>query len=76
MTPYLPQIKARDLVRVANKLGLELDRQKGSHAILYRPFDSARVVIPMHGDRDIKPKTLRGILDDLRITPEELREML
>jgi len=34
-----------------------------------------RVVIPMHAGRDIKPKTLHGILDDMRITPEQLKEL-
>jgi predicted RNA binding protein YcfA (HicA-like mRNA interferase family) len=48
MSPFLPQIKAKDLARVAKRLGFELDRQRGSHAIFYRPSDKARVVIPMH----------------------------
>ncbi len=76
MSPFLPQIKAKDLVRVAKQLGFELDRQKGSHAIFYRPSDKARVVIPMHAGIDIKPKTLHGIIDDMRITPEKLKELL
>jgi hypothetical protein len=33
MSTFLPQTKAKDLVRVAKQLGFELDRQKGSHAI-------------------------------------------
>jgi len=76
MSPFLPQVKAKDLIRVVKQLGFELDRQKGSHAIFYRPSDKARVVIPIHAGRDIKPKTLRGIIDDMRITPEKLKELL
>jgi predicted RNA binding protein YcfA (HicA-like mRNA interferase family) len=76
MSPFLPQIKAKDLVHVAKKLGFELDRQKGSHAIFYRVSDKARVVIPMHSGRDIKPKTLYSIIDDMRITPEKFKEFL
>ncbi|MBI3545135.1 MAG: type II toxin-antitoxin system HicA family toxin [Gammaproteobacteria bacterium] len=76
MSPLLPQVKAKDLIRVAKQLGFELDRQKGSHAIFYRPSDKARVVIPVHAGRDIKPKTLHGIIDDMRITPEKLKELL
>lgn len=68
--------KAKDLVGVARKLGFELDRQKGSHAIFYRAVDKARVVIPMHAGHDIKLKTLHGIIDDLRITPEKFKELL
>ena len=76
MTPFLPQVKAKDLVRIAKQLGFELDRQKGSHAVFYRPTDKARVVIPIHAGQDIKPKTLHAITDDLRITPERLKELL
>jgi len=76
MSPLLPQVKAKDLIRVVKQLGFELDRQKGSHAIFYRPSDKARVVIPVHAGRDIKSKTLHGILDDMRITPEKLKELL
>jgi predicted RNA binding protein YcfA (HicA-like mRNA interferase family) len=32
MSPFLPQVRAKDVVRVAKRLGFELDRQKGSHA--------------------------------------------
>jgi len=76
MSPLLPQVKAKDLIRVAKQLGFELDRQKGSHAVFYRPSDKARVVIPVHAGRDIKPRTLHGIIDDMRITPEKFKELL
>ncbi|MDF0668384.1 MAG: type II toxin-antitoxin system HicA family toxin [Nitrospira sp.] len=76
MSPLLPQVKAKDLIRVAKQLGFELDRQKGSHAVFYRPSDKARVVIPVHAGCDIKPRTLHGIIDDMRITPEKFKELL
>ncbi|MEO7557984.1 MAG: type II toxin-antitoxin system HicA family toxin [Gammaproteobacteria bacterium] len=76
MSPLLPRIKAKDLIRVVKQLGFELDRQKGSHAVFYRPSDKARVVIPAHAGQDIKLKTLHGIIDDMRITPEKLKELL
>ena len=76
MSPFLPQVKDKDLVRIAKKLGFELDRQKGSHAFFYRSSDKLRVVIPMHSSHNIKPKTLYGIIDDLGITPEKFKELL
>ena len=76
MSPSLPQVKAKDVARVARKLGFELDRQKGSHAVFYRSSDKARIVIPMHAGRDIKPKTLQGIIDDMQITSEQFKELL
>ena len=76
MSPFLPQVKAKDLIRVARKLGFGLDRQKGSHAVYYRSTDKARIVIPLHAGRDIKPKTLHGIIDDMGITLEKFKELL
>lgn len=76
MTPFLPQVTAKDLIRVAKQLGFELDRQKGSHAVFYRASDNARIVVPMHAGRDIKPKTLQSIIDDMRITREEFKSLL
>lgn len=67
----LRQVTARDLVRVAVKLGFAFRRQKGSHAIYKRDADQKRVVIPMHGSRSIKPGTLRSILKDMEISPED-----
>jgi predicted RNA binding protein YcfA (HicA-like mRNA interferase family) len=76
VSPRLPVVEAKDLARVARKLGFELDRQKGSHAVFRRATDRARAVIPMHAGRALRLKTLLGILDDLGITAEELRELL
>lgn len=52
-------------------MGFELRCQSGSHAIYVRPSDGRRVVIPMHSGRDLKPKTLRGIIEDLGVSDEE-----
>lgn len=76
MSPKLPVVKAREVVRVATRLGFIFDHQKGSHAVYYREKDNARVVIPMRAGKDLRPKTLAGILDDMGVTPEEFRRLL
>jgi predicted RNA binding protein YcfA (HicA-like mRNA interferase family) len=76
VSPKLPVITGKELARVAERLGFEFRRQKGSHAIYVRPSDQRRVVIPMHSGRDIKPKTLRSVLGDLGISFEELRPLV
>ena len=48
MTPKLPATSAKELVRVAERLGFVFRRQSGSHAIYVRASDQAPVVIPMH----------------------------
>jgi predicted RNA binding protein YcfA (HicA-like mRNA interferase family) len=72
----LPAVRAREIVRVAVSLGFVLDRQRGSHAIYFRAADHRRVVIPMHSGTDLKPGTLRGIIADLGLTPEQFAERL
>ncbi len=76
MNPFLPAVKARELIRVAEALGFVRDRQRGSHVVLIRPADRARVVIPIHKGKDIKPRTLHGIIADMGITPEEFKKLL
>jgi predicted RNA binding protein YcfA (HicA-like mRNA interferase family) len=73
--PQAAAITAKELVRVAEQLGFVFRRQTGSHAIYVRASDHARVVIPMHGG-DVKRKTLRAIINDLKISVEEFAELL
>jgi predicted RNA binding protein YcfA (HicA-like mRNA interferase family) len=76
VSPRLPVVEAKDLARIARKMGFALDRQKGSHAIFYRESDGARVVIPMHSGRSIRRGTLLGIIEDMGLTVEQLRDLL
>jgi len=75
VTPKLPTATAKNLVRVAERLGFLFRRQSGSHAIYVRERDQARVVIPIHKG-ELKRKTLRAIIQDLKITVEEFISML
>ena len=72
----LPVVPARDVIRVAEKLGFTFDRQKGSHAVYLRASDRRRFVIPVHKARDLKPGTLRGLIDDMGLSVEEFVDML
>jgi predicted RNA binding protein YcfA (HicA-like mRNA interferase family) len=75
VTPKLPATSAKELVRVAEKVGFVFRRQSGSHAIYVRASDKGRVVIPMHKG-ELKRKTLRGIIQDLKISVEEFANLL
>jgi len=72
----LPSIRARDVVRIAEAIGFLFDRQRGSHAVYYRQSDGRRIVIPMHGSKDLRPGTLRGIISDMGLTVDEFAAML
>lgn len=72
----IPSIRAREVVRVAVSIGFIFDRQRGSHAVYYRSSDNRRVVLPMHGTKDLKPGTLRGIVNDMGLTVDEFIALL
>jgi predicted RNA binding protein YcfA (HicA-like mRNA interferase family) len=71
----LPAVRPSDLARIAQRIGFVFDRQRGSHAIFLRAADRSRVVIPMH-NRDLKPGTLHGLLEDMGLTRDQLIELL
>ncbi len=72
----LPAISARKLIKVAEKLGFVLDRQKGSHAVYLRLSDRRRLVIPIHKGRDLKPGTLAGLISDMGLSLDEFLGLL
>lgn len=70
----LPVISGRDLVRVLQDLGFELDRRKASHMILHRPDPTTTLSVPDH--RELDRGTLRALLRQAGISPEELTRRL
>jgi predicted RNA binding protein YcfA (HicA-like mRNA interferase family) len=72
----LPRITSRELVSALKRLGFVEARQTGSHLVLKRDQPPTRVVVPMHAGRVLKLGTFKAILDDARISEEELREVL
>ncbi len=72
MRKRFPAVNYRQVVKVAKKLGFCFCRQaKGSHEIWRRDSDGRQTTIPNHGPKPLKRKTLKSILKDFGITPEE-----
>ena len=71
----LPVIKAKDLIRVLNKLGFFKYHQVGSHA-QFKNTGGLRITVPVHSGKDLKRKILKGIIGDLEITTEEFINLL
>ncbi len=72
--PFMPA-RARDLQKVARKLGFQMGRQKGSHARWKHP-DGRATTIPVHGNSDIGSWLFHEILKQLGITEDEFQELL
>jgi predicted RNA binding protein YcfA (HicA-like mRNA interferase family) len=65
--------KAKELERVAKKLGFKKARQKGSHARWKHP-DGRATTIPVHGKAEIGSWLFQEILKQMGITEEEFNQ--
>lgn len=65
----LPRITGRDMISFLAKQRFALRRTVGSHHVMRR--DKTQTVVPVHGNHDLAIGTLRGILRDIKMSPEE-----
>jgi predicted RNA binding protein YcfA (HicA-like mRNA interferase family) len=70
----LPVVSGARLIRVLERRGWQIARQRGSHVRLRHRERSVFLVVPLH--RELKKGTLSGILKDAGLTADELRELL
>lgn len=68
--PKLPVLKARELLKLLNKLGFYKHHQVGSH-IQLKHSNGRRTTVPYHASHEIKRGTLKSIIDDLNISVDE-----
>ena len=66
-------LSGQELVRVLQRVGFVVRRQRGSHIILRRSDPYARVIVPDH--IQLRPGTLRQILNEAGITVRQLLEL-
>lgn len=74
--PKLRRILGQDAIRALERLGFIPVRQRGSHVVLKKqtPEGAVGCVVPLH--RELAIGTLRGILRQARVTPEEFLAQL
>ena len=75
MSPALPAITARELIRSLELAGFVFRRQRGSHQIYQNPQTGKRVSVPVHSG-DFPKGTLRQILRDADLSVESFLELL
>jgi predicted RNA binding protein YcfA (HicA-like mRNA interferase family) len=69
----IPVLKPQEVVRVLESFGFVEVRQKGSHK-QFRHQDGRATTVPFHKGRDISPRLLRQIANDINLTVEEFLE--
>lgn len=74
--PKLRRLSGEETIRALERLGFMKVRQRGSHVILKRrsPEGEVGCVVPLH--RELAIGTLRGILKQAQVTPEEFMDNL
>ncbi|HSX24353.1 MAG TPA: type II toxin-antitoxin system HicA family toxin [Candidatus Andersenbacteria bacterium] len=70
--PKIPRLTSKKLLKILYQEGFVIDRQTGSHLILYHPNSKRRAVVPRH-NRDLPIGTLRSILLSAGINPREIK---
>jgi len=74
--PKLRRVSGEEAIRGLERLGFRRVRQRGSHVILKKETAQGSVgcVVPLH--RELAIGTLRGILQQAKVPPEEFMEKL
>jgi len=74
--PELRRVSGQDAIRALERLGFARARQRGSHVVLKKstPQDEVGCVVPLH--RALAIGTLRGILRQAHVTPDEFMKNL
>jgi predicted RNA binding protein YcfA (HicA-like mRNA interferase family) len=72
----LRRVSGRETIRALERLGFEQVRQRGGHVVLRKqtPEGAVGCVVPLH--RELAIGTLRGILRQAGVTPDEFVERL
>lgn len=68
--PKLPRYTGKEMIALLVKRGFSIARIRGSHHVLVK--GELHTTVPVHGNGLLRIGTLRGILRDTKILPEEL----
>ncbi len=72
MSPKLPRLTAKQLIKKLREQGYILFETQGSHHHFIHPQKPGKVTIPVHAGKIIGPGLLKAILRQLKLRPEDL----
>jgi predicted RNA binding protein YcfA (HicA-like mRNA interferase family) len=73
--PPVPAVRGDRVVKALERAGFKIARVAGSHHIMRHP-DGRGTTVPVHPGRAVAKGTLRGILADVGMSVDELRDLL
>ena len=72
--PALPVLSGRKAVRVFERFGWQIARQRGSHIILVKEGENVTLSVPDH--KEVAKGTLRTLIRCARLTVDEFTQHL
>jgi predicted RNA binding protein YcfA (HicA-like mRNA interferase family) len=72
----LPILSALKVIKILEKGGFQILRQKGSHISLYKKTKKKTTLVVVPNKKEIKVGTLIGILKQANLTREEFLDLL
>lgn len=72
----LPRASGRDMARALQRGGFALSHVRGSHHYFRKPGAEGLVTVPVHGNRTLPIGTIRSILRQAGLNPQELARLL
>jgi len=75
MSPALPSVTGREVVKALVAVGFHQISVKGSHLKMAHP-DGRRTIVPIHGSRDLPRGTVASILRQAGLTAAEFAALL
>lgn len=78
MSPRLPRVTGKKLVKALKKAGFSCKRIEGSHHIMQKTFPdgTATIPVPVHSGKIIKLGLLNHILRKARLSVNDLVKLL
>lgn len=70
----MPSFKAREIVKILQKLGYIQKRQTGSHLMMYNPKVKRLIPVPMH-TKELKRGLVKGIIKQTESTEKEFLKL-
>lgn len=73
--PKILPVSAVQIIKILQRQGFTVVRQKGSHAILINN-EKTRIVVPVHPGKDLKPGLTSAIIREAGISHEKFLKLL
>ncbi|GFN22177.1 type II toxin-antitoxin system HicA family toxin [Thermanaeromonas sp. C210] len=73
MSPKLPLVSGREVIKALTKAGFRQASQRGSHVKMRHP-SGRTAIVPLHDE--LAPGTLRSVLKQAGLTVEEFTALL